>query len=121
MFVVTFYSYKGGVGRTSALVNVAYRLARRGKRVFVLDFDLEAPGIDSYGLAKTDISTPGLVEYISAFTATGKVPNLRDFVLDSTLPGTAGKLFLMRGGKKDDAYKSALGQLDWKILYRQRK
>jgi len=121
MFVVTFYSYKGGVGRTSALVNVAYRLVRRGKRVFVLDFDLEAPGIDSYGLAKTDINTPGLVEYISAFTTTGKVPDLRDFVLDSTLAGTAGKLFLMRGGRKDNDYKSALGQLDWKILYRQRK
>jgi tetratricopeptide (TPR) repeat protein len=121
MFVVTFYSYKGGVGRTSALVNVAYRLARRGKRVFVLDFDLEAPGIDSYGLAKNHKDTPGLVEYISAFTATGKVPNLRDFVLDSTMPGTVGKLFLMRGGRKDDDYKSALGQLDWKILYRQRR
>jgi tetratricopeptide (TPR) repeat protein len=121
MFVVTFYSYKGGVGRTSALVNVACRLARRGKRVFVLDFDLEAPGVDAYGLTKTEGSTPGLVEYISTFTATGKVPPLRDFVLDASHPGTTGKLFLMPAGKKDDAYKSALGQLDWKLLYRQRK
>jgi tetratricopeptide (TPR) repeat protein len=121
MFVVTFYSYKGGVGRTSALVNVAYRLARGGKRVFVIDFDLEAPGIDSYGLAKTEINAPGLVEYISAFTATGKVPDLVDFVQHSTLQGTSGKLFFMPGGKKDDAYKSALGQLDWKVLYQQRK
>lgn len=121
MFVVTFYSYKGGVGRTSALVNVAYRLARRGKRVFVLDFDLEAPGVDSYGLAKESTDAPGLVEYISNFTATGEVADLKTFVLESTLPETAGKLFLMRGGKKDDNYKLALGQLDWKVLYRQRK
>jgi tetratricopeptide (TPR) repeat protein len=121
MFVVTFYSYKGGVGRTSALVNVAYRLARGGKRVFVIDFDLEAPGIDAYGLAKADGNAPGLVEYISAFTATGKVPSLVDFVQHSTLQGTSGKLFFMPGGKKDDAYKSALGQLDWKVLYKERK
>ncbi|HTB95316.1 MAG TPA: tetratricopeptide repeat protein [Candidatus Sulfotelmatobacter sp.] len=121
MFVVTFYSYKGGVGRTSALVNVAYRLARRGKRVFVLDFDLEAPGIDSYGLVETDPNTPGLVEYISTFTATRKVPDLREFVRSSSLPDIAGKLFVMRGGRKDNNYKSALGLLDWKVLYRQRK
>lgn len=121
MFVVTFYSYKGGVGRTSALVNVAYRLARRGKRVFVMDFDLEAPGVDAFGLTGTEENAPGLVEYISAFTLSGKVPDLEGFVLKSTFPGTSKRIFLMRGGKKDDAYKSALGLLDWKVLYRQRK
>jgi tetratricopeptide (TPR) repeat protein len=121
MFTVTFYSYKGGVGRTSALVNVAYRLARRGKRVFVIDFDLEAPGVDAYSLVDAGTDAPGLVEYISAFTATGTVPDLGTFVLNSTLPGIKGRLFVMRGGKKDNAYKSALGRLDWKILYRQRK
>ena len=29
MYVITFYSFKGGVGRTMALVNVAAELARR--------------------------------------------------------------------------------------------
>ena len=120
MFVVTFYSYKGGVGRTSALVNVAYRLANRGKRVFVLDFDLEAPGIDSYKLTNAG-SSPGIVEYISEFIATGKVPNLQDFVLESNALQNPGRLFLMRGGRKDDNYKISLSQLNWKFLYRQKK
>ena len=43
--VVTFYSYKGGVGRTMALVNTAHVLAREGWRVLMVDFDLEAPGM----------------------------------------------------------------------------
>lgn len=120
MFVVTFYSYKGGVGRTSALVNVAYRLANWGKRVFVLDFDLEAPGIDSYKLTNEE-STPGIVEYISEFMATGKVPNLQNFVLEGSALESSGKLFLMRGGRKDDNYKISLSQLNWKFLYRQKK
>ena len=47
MYVVTFYSYKGGVGRTLALLNVAYELADSGQRVLVVDFDLEAPAIHS--------------------------------------------------------------------------
>ena len=43
MYVCTFYSFKGGVGRTLALVNSAIELSTRGKNVLVVDFDLEAP------------------------------------------------------------------------------
>lgn len=45
MFVVSFYSYKGGVGRSVALLNTAWNLTLRGWRVAVLDLDLEAPGL----------------------------------------------------------------------------
>jgi len=33
---VTFYSYKGGVGRTLALGNIAWEAALRGKKVVLL-------------------------------------------------------------------------------------
>ena len=46
--IITFYSYKGGVGRTLALANIAVLLARRNKRVLLIDWDLEAPGLDAY-------------------------------------------------------------------------
>ncbi len=46
--VITFYSYKGGVGRSMAVANVATLLAQRGKKVLVLDFDFEAPGLHRY-------------------------------------------------------------------------
>src|SRR5262249_13442037 len=46
--IYTFYSYKGGVGRSMALANVAALLARWGQRVLVLDWDLEAPGLEKY-------------------------------------------------------------------------
>lgn len=45
MHVTSFYSYKGGVGRTLCLLNVAWELALRGKRVALMDLDLEAPGL----------------------------------------------------------------------------
>jgi len=44
-FVVTFYSFKGGVGRSTALAFVANILATRGLKVVMIDFDLEAPGL----------------------------------------------------------------------------
>jgi tetratricopeptide (TPR) repeat protein len=46
--IVTFYSWKGGVGRTMALANTAVQLARRGRRVLAVDWDLEAPGLERY-------------------------------------------------------------------------
>jgi MinD-like ATPase involved in chromosome partitioning or flagellar assembly len=46
--IYTFYSYKGGVGRSMALANVAVWLYYRGARVLVVDADLEAPGIEQF-------------------------------------------------------------------------
>ena len=45
--VISFYSFKGGLGRTTALVLSAIHVARQGKRVVLVDFDLEAPGLSS--------------------------------------------------------------------------
>ena len=46
--VVTFASYKGGTGRTSALANTAWILAAAGRRVLAVDWDLEAPGLECF-------------------------------------------------------------------------
>jgi MinD-like ATPase involved in chromosome partitioning or flagellar assembly len=44
--VVTFYSFKGGVGRSLSLLNVACQLSRRGQRVGLVDLDIEACGLN---------------------------------------------------------------------------
>src|SRR5947207_2910683 len=46
--IVTFYSYKGGTGRTMAMANVAWLLASNGARVLTIDWDLESPGLHRY-------------------------------------------------------------------------
>lgn len=46
--IATFYSFKGGVGRSMALANVGEILADWGYRVIVCDWDLEAPGLERY-------------------------------------------------------------------------
>lgn len=43
--ITTFYSFKGGVGRTMALYNVAARLTALRRKVLMVDVDLEAPGL----------------------------------------------------------------------------
>lgn len=43
---VSFYSFKGGSGRSTGLCNIAYVLAERGARVGCIDFDVEAAGLN---------------------------------------------------------------------------
>lgn len=47
-YIFTFYSYKGGVGRSMALLNVGYALAARGRHVLLVDMDLEAPALSGF-------------------------------------------------------------------------
>lgn len=44
---IVFFSIKGGVGRSTALAATAWHLAQTGRRVLVLDLDLESPGLSS--------------------------------------------------------------------------
>jgi hypothetical protein len=46
--IFTFYSFKGGVGRSMMLANAAELLYQRGLNVLMIDFDLEAPGLERF-------------------------------------------------------------------------
>lgn len=104
MRTITFYSYKGGTGRTLAVANAARFLARFGYRVFVLDLDLEAPGLHyKLGLrSEKEGGEPvkGVVDFIEDSLNTGKVPELNPYVRDITeLPSTfGGSILLMPAG-----------------------
>ncbi|GIH91542.1 hypothetical protein Psi01_21720 [Planobispora siamensis] len=69
--VVTFYSYKGGTGRTMALANTAWILASAGRRVLVVDWDLESPGLHKFF---TPFLAPG-----TATTAAGVIDLISDY------------------------------------------
>ena len=72
MFTTTFYSFKGGVGRMLALMNVAFELVSRGNKVTVIDFDLEAPGMQTFDVFEGIFNEDGKL----------KVKGIADFVSD---------------------------------------
>ena len=77
--VVSFYSFKGGVGRTTALAAVALQLARDKQRVVLLDFDLEAPGLGSIFPPPSQIAPSlGLLDYLIEFPVLGTKFPLED-------------------------------------------
>ena len=113
MHVSTFYSFKGGVGRTMALVNVAVELAQRGRRVLAVDFDLEAPGLDTFDILRPAPQTRGIVEFVGEYLATGQAPEIDRFVSPAN---QVDRLWVMPSGSQQ-GYAASLGQIDWQELY----
>ena len=61
---VVFFGLKGGVGRSTALAMVAWGLASQGKRVLLVDFDLESPGLSSLVLPPERVAEFGIVDWL---------------------------------------------------------
>lgn len=120
-FVVTFYSFKGGVGRTTALGIVAGLLAARERRVVMIDFDLEAPGLslmfspESFSSNGTNY---GVLDYIHQryLTPDKDVPPITDCIRQINLT-TRGELYLIPAGEYDEGYIHRLADLDVQLLY----
>ena len=120
MYITTFYSFKGGVGRTMALVNTAVTLALRGRRVLVVDFDVEAPGLDTFDVLRPRDEVPGLINFVAEYLRSGEAPDVADYIGDCPDIGqVGGKLWIMPSGRSD-TYAATLGQIDWVDLYERR-
>lgn len=103
--IVSFFSYKGGVGRSTLLGVVARQLSEEGERVVAVDLDLEGPG-----LATLFDITPraGVVDFLLEHMATGRS------TLDDKLEITVdSKVAVVPAGRLDTAYLSKLARLDY--------
>ncbi|MGK5531577.1 KGGVGR-motif variant AAA ATPase [Streptomyces sp. URMC 129] len=115
--IITFYSYKGGVGRSFALANAAVLLARWGYRVLCVDWDLEAPGLAYFFREHCAPPTAGLLEMLEEVRDGGR-PSGTEARTPVELPGGA-RLDLIAAGRSDDpGYVARLQTIDWDALYR---
>lgn len=117
MYIVTFYSFKGGVGRTMALVNAAMELTQRGRKVLVVDFDLEAPGIPTFEPFASAATSPGVVDYISDYMKKREAPDVERYLLKCSAPTDTGELWVMPAGKQDLDYSARFNSINWQRLY----
>ena len=117
MYIATFYSFKGGVGRTMALVNAAVSLALRGRRVLVVDFDLEAPGLDTFDVLRPRDEVFGVIDFVTQYLEAGSAPDASGFIGQCQPIGEkGGGLWIMPSGKIE-TYSANFKQLDWGELY----
>lgn len=136
-----FYSYKGGVGRSMIACNFAYLAAKEGKKVLLIDFDLEAPGLHRSDLFEESFhddssggrKVPGLVDLIvswgkseepGSFESVRKLPSgLADHIVFSTeaarglASASNGSVSLLPAGTIDASYHSTLAAIDWERFY----
>lgn len=100
-----------------ALANVAVHLAQRGRRVLVVDFDLEAPGLDTFPSLRPEEPVRGLVDYVVDYLETDHAPDIRGFVGKSP---AFENMVVMPSGAMEKGYAASFGQIDWGALYDQR-
>ncbi len=130
---VTFYSFKGGVGRTIALTHVAWILAERGHKVVAVDLDLEAPGL-STAFKLMPQPQYGIVDYFyeRAYLPDGSDASIAigDIFGEVNIPDASGRLFVVPAGvlsldyisKVDDLRATTVsdrGETLWSIFKRE--
>jgi len=116
--IITFYSYKGGVGRSFIMANVASLLAIMGFKVLCVDWDLEAPGLNHYfNKSGNKENQGGLVDLLYSFKNNEELP-WKSFLSHIKLPKSKGKLsFLSAGNTFNGKYIDKLNSLDWDEMY----
>lgn len=141
--IVTFYSYKGGTGRTMALANVAWILAANGHRVLVADWDLESPGLHRFFAPfltpEQEVTTGGVIGMITDYQwatlpveegGNGGPTDQRPadwhreyakveryaFSINWTFPG-GGSLDLLPAGHSSLEYAASVASLNWEDFY----
>lgn len=137
--IITFYSYKGGTGRSMALANIACLLAQRDENesTLMIDWDLEAPGLHRYfqnqissnsnRVSSLEVQS-GLIDFFYEVTKLCTRKNLSDddisskvfdevgiekFIIKTKIPS----LYLMTAGKLDDSYSSKVASFNWESLF----
>jgi MinD-like ATPase involved in chromosome partitioning or flagellar assembly/WD40 repeat protein len=137
--VITFYSYKGGTGRSMAMANVAWMLAMSGERVLIIDWDLEAPGLHRYFhpfLDDKDLtSSVGLLDYVEKLRTRAAAKDelspddtdIMEYVKRLKWPpefsvqwdrfGPFAGIDLLPAGQQGPAYSSKLNTFNWVDFY----
>ncbi|MEU4243731.1 FxSxx-COOH system tetratricopeptide repeat protein [Actinoplanes sp. NPDC026619] len=132
--IITFYSYKGGTGRTMALANVAWLLATNGYKVLTIDWDLESPGLHRYFHPflrdKNLRNSEGILDLVrkhseSTLRAADPGPTsvqIHEYAasLEWDFP-RGGLLDFVPAGRQDLGYTEAASTFDWDTFWRKRQ
>ena len=114
--ITTFYSLRGGVSRSTALVNTARILAARGRRVIAVDMDLEAPGLASLFGVETQVGKDsGVVSILTQLDLGEEVGDLSEQLIRVG----PDDLFCLPAGVPSSDYARKMTFLDPGAWYRE--
>jgi len=112
--VISFYSYKGGVGRTIALMQTANLLALKGKKIALIDLDIEAPSFNEI-FSESIQSDKGLMNYL--YSKLYNLDKIEVSSIVSKLPLNApGDVYIVPTGSINKKYVKMLEALKEKRI-----
>ncbi len=119
--IVVVMSGKGGVGKSAVAVNLAYGLARLGRRVGLLDADLNGPSVSKMlGLRGQPVRVTGEGLLAPAAGPRGMRVQSMDFFLQGNQAldwdGPGGEAASLRSALEQAALGDLLGRTDWGAL-----
>lgn len=107
--IVSFYGFKGGAGRSMAMVHVAALLARKGFRIGAVDMDFEAPGLHSLFGCKGQVSK-GALEILEDGNYLDRPLDMLSSLLAVEMDAS-GTVLLLPAGRLDENYLRRMDQL----------
>ena len=115
--IITFYSYKGGVGRTMALANVSVMLSKWGHKVLVVDWDLEAPGLEHFYKDYIDRKlverVPGVIDLLQFDS--GII--WQNGIIPINIPQSDVPIHLISSGRRNEDYFKKVRSFDVDLFY----
>jgi eukaryotic-like serine/threonine-protein kinase len=127
--IITFYSFKGGTGRTMALSNLAVLASRVSRATLLIDWDLEAPGLHKFfykNIRPEDYDLKaGLIDFFSEVNQSIKGSgrevssnelksilrkvDIKKYIIKTDLEG----LYIIKAGKFDETYSKRINEFEW--------
>ncbi|EKT4474287.1 ParA family protein [Pseudomonas putida] len=107
---VVFFSIKGGVGRSTAMAATAWSLAQRGKRVLILDLDLESPGLSTSLLPADRRPKFGITDWLVEDLVDNGDEVFENMVASSALSHDGDIYVVPSHGAESGEYVSKLGR-----------
>ena len=88
--------------------------------MLVVDFDVEAPGLDTFDVLQTREEVPGVIDFVTRYLDSGQAPDAADYIGKCSDVGEEGdRLWIMPSGRSD-SYAANFNQVDWADLYDRR-
>lgn len=99
--LISIHSYRGGTGKSNLTANLAYLAAKRGRRVAVLDTDVQSPGVHMVLGMDPSRMVHSLSDYL--FGKCELEDAAYDMTTDLGLQDSGGALFLLPSSMKVEA------------------
>jgi cellulose biosynthesis protein BcsQ len=123
--VITFYSYKGGVGRSMAMANIAVLLAQWGYKTLIIDWDLEAPGLENFFSQYINIDTvvkkKGLIDLLNLkvnMPQTDVASIMWDEYISHINIDKTNVIDIITAGERNEQYIENVRQFDFTSFYK---